>query len=213
MLRRGPRPQGRAHASGYSRWWVLCCVLAPLVADGESSCPPQGDATDSRSRTLNLLKNRTEAPASYESVTVPELLALPSAAADSRGIVLEGFIVTAKQAGPESANCHSQRDLDFHVSIAADAATDPRATQVARAQSVIVEPTPWTQRTLGLHLRILQKLARDGARVRIYGWQMFDPQHPDQLGRTRGTLWEVHPVTGIDVWSGGAWRPLSGAAP
>ena len=212
MLRSRPRPQVRARASVYSCWSLLCCVLAPLVADAQSSCPPQGDATDSRARALNRLKNRTDAPASYVPVSVPELLALPSGAPDSRGIVLEGFIVTAKQSGPESANCHSQRDLDFHVSIAADAATDPSAAQVARARSVIVEPTPWTQRTLGLHLRILQKLARDGARVRIYGWQLFDPQHPDQLGRTRGTLWEVHPVTRIDVWSDGAWRPLSGGA-
>jgi hypothetical protein len=213
MFRRRQRPQGRARASAHARLSLLCCVLAPLVAAAQPGCPPEGDATDGGTRTLNRLKNRTQPPDAYAAVTVPELLALPGAATDARGIVLEGFIVAAKQSGPESANCHSQRDVDFHVSIAADAVTDGRAAQAARAQSVIVEPTPWTQHALGLHLRVLQRLARDGARVRIYGWQMFDPQHPDQLGRTRGTLWEVHPVTRIDVWSGGAWRPLDGAAP
>lgn len=213
MFHRERRQQCRARAGWCSRLGLLCCLSLPLVALGQTTCPAQGDATESGIRALNLLKNRTQAPDSYVPVTVSQLLALPSDPQDARGIVLEGFIVAAKQAGPESANCHSQSEVDFHVSIGAEAATDPSAAQVARAQSVIVEPTPWSQHTLGLHLRILQRLARDGARVRIYGWQMFDPQHPDELGRTRGTLWEVHPVTRIDVWSGGAWRPLSGAAP
>lgn len=69
---------------------------------------------------------------------------------------------------------------------------------------MIVEPTP---NMLSQHpssrLHTLQQLARQGAKVRVSGWVMYDPEHPDQLDKTRGTLWEVHPVTKIEVWSGG----------
>ena len=44
--------------------------------------------------------------------------------------------------------------------------------------------------------------------VRISGWLFFDPEHPDQLGVTRATLWEIHPVMQIDVNQNGRWIPL-----
>ncbi len=40
----------------------------------------------------------------------------------------------------------------------------------------------------------LKRLAERHERVRISGWLMFDGEHPDQIGKTRGTLWEIHPV-------------------
>jgi hypothetical protein len=44
--------------------------------------------------------------------------------------------------------------------------------------------------------------------VRISGWLMFDPAHPNHLGRYRSTLWEVHPITKIDVFDGSEWEEL-----
>ncbi|GEM_PF-6488381 len=41
---------------------------------------------------------------------------------------------------------------------------------------------------------------------------LYDPEHPEPLNRLRGTLWEIHPVTAIDVWRDGMWVPLSIAA-
>lgn len=41
--------------------------------------------------------------------------------------------------------------------------------------------------------------------VRISGWLMFDPSHRNHLGRFRKTLWEIHPITRIEVWQNGAW--------
>lgn len=40
-----------------------------------------------------------------------------------------------------------------------------------------------------------QQLA--GKNVCITGWLLYDYEHPPQLGHTRGTLWELHPITGI----------------
>jgi hypothetical protein len=41
------------------------------------------------------------------------------------------------------------------------------------------------------------------------GWLMFDTDHPDQIGKTRGGRWEIHPITTIEVFSGGRGIELS----
>jgi len=74
---------------------------------------------------------------------------------------------------------------------------------------VVAEVTPrWLAATHGWRLRFLKRLADQGARVRLTGWLMLDPDHPDQIGKTRGGLWELHPVTTIEVFSGGRWIEL-----
>jgi hypothetical protein len=60
----------------------------------------------------------------------------------------------------------------------------------------------------GWRLRFLKRLADQGARVRLTGWLMLDSDHPDQIGKARGGLWEIHPVTKIEVFSGGRWIEL-----
>lgn len=122
---------------------------------------------------------------------------------------MDGYLLAAKQSGPEATNCHSKTLRDFHVWIGAEKPSSTVEAKAIRAHAVIVEPTP---NTLSQHktwrLHTLQQLARQDTKVRISGWVMYDPEHPDQLGKTRGTLWEVHPVTKIEVWSGGQWREL-----
>ena len=51
----------------------------------------------------------------------------------------------------------------------------------------------------------IRRLVRDSTLVRVSGWLMLDPEHPDQLGKTRGTLWEIHPVMRIEVLREGRW--------
>lgn len=217
-MRDAHRTRGRIYrATGF---------LVILVATGYAvACPPQGDGGD---LALNRLKNRITAPPSYHELTVSEFLkdfpplhtprrtgrysAVQAAAITPReqeGIELDGYLLAVKQSGPEATNCHSKTRRDYHIWIGAVKPSSPAEAKAARAEAVIVEPTP---NTLSLHkswrLHILQQLAHQEAKVRISGWVMYDPEHPDQLGKTRGTLWEVHPVTKIEVWSGGQWREL-----
>ena len=42
----------------------------------------------------------------------------------------------------------------------------------------------------------------------VSGWLMLDPEHPDQVGKTRGTIWEIHPVMRMEVEQQGRWVPL-----
>ena len=44
--------------------------------------------------------------------------------------------------------------------------------------------------------------------VRISGWLFFDSEHGHDLGKRRTTLWEIHPITKIEVFKGGKWISL-----
>jgi hypothetical protein len=79
-----------------------------------------------------------------------------------------------------------------------------------RDASVVVEVTP---RIRADHPnwdidRICTLLVTPQAQVRISGWLMMDPIHADQVGKSRGTLWEIHPIMAIEAQQGGAWVAL-----
>ncbi len=184
-------------------------------------CPPEGDGGD---QDLNRRKNRDLPPPAYQPVTVAEILGnRPSAVeemgrqrrvewtASAReavarwertGAQVEGYLLKSRHEGPESCNCHSSDDRDFHLWLGADPNDD-------RANAVVVEVSPRVgARHPGWTREALEALARDRARVRISGWLMWDQEHPEQVGQTRGTLWEVHPIHRIEVSDGGGWRDL-----
>lgn len=117
-------------------------------------------------------------------------------------ISIEGFLTGAKLSGPESCNCHGADPemRDFWLT---------RGPGEDRSGSIVVEPTPRARAkhsawTVGM----LNRIARDQQHVRISGWLFFDPEHPDQIGKTRGTIWEIHPVMQIEVNRDGQWTPL-----
>ena len=143
-------------------------------------------------------------------------------------VTVEGYFEIVKpQAGnTESPNCHSslEQDTDWHMALVAD----PSETE---ERAVVVEPTPrvkrrhpgWTPaKAERLAVRSSPTAARNeagAARVRVTGFLMLDPVHPTHIrGHCtsncaskhfyRATLWEVHPVTRIEVFQNGSWIPL-----
>ncbi|MBI4770522.1 MAG: hypothetical protein HY784_08975 [Chloroflexi bacterium] len=188
-----------------------------ITLDG---CPPEGDGGDP---ALNKRKNRVDEGA-YIPVNFDAVLNLPwPSAIERRGrknwpapdaaqvaryeglpVSVVGFLADAKEQGAESANCHGEdhKYRDWHVWLVEHPDDD-------RSKSIVVETTP---RVRAGHpawsVMVLQQLARDGARVRIGGWLMLDPEHPDQVGKTRGTIWEIHPIMRIEVWQNGQWVTL-----
>jgi hypothetical protein len=192
--------------------------VAPTPGDFRG-CPEQGQGGDP---DLNRLKNRSAEVNAPESMTVAQMNELPLplealhgkratwpastrsevSALEQKGAVVEAFLIGAKQEGPETTNCRRQNLHDYHLWIA-----DAQAQ--TKAQAVVVETTPrWLAANAGWRLRILSRLAQQQAKVRITGWLMFDTDHPDQIGKTRGGLWEIHPITKIEVFSGGQWVEL-----
>jgi hypothetical protein len=183
-------------------------------------CPPEGDGGD---RAMNVLKNRVD-EGNYIQVQFDAVEKLPwpqtverknrsawssddaSAVARYEGtpVVVEGYLAEAREEGPETPNCHgADHDFrDFHVWLTQSAGDD-------RTNSIVIEMTPpirarhpnWTT-------NLLRQIGRDGQRVRVSGWLMLDPEHPDQVGKTRGTIWEIHPVMQLEVQQQGRWIPL-----
>ncbi len=176
-----------------------------------SSCPLEGNATQTQKKALNRLKNRDSMPSKVKELTVNEFIKLSDAQRlkNEDGIALVGYVLGAKQSGAESPNCGSETDRDWHVWIGNDKPEIGANPKTLRSNSVVVEPTPRTIRANRTwNLKTLLKLSKQGAKVRITGWVMYDPEHPSEIGKTRGTIWEVHPVTKIEVWNGGVWRTL-----
>ena len=195
-----------------------------VISDGRD-CGPEGDGEDT---LTNIRKNRIDVPADYHEVkwvdiahvpfprdkVVPKALVRWSADEIVKIMQFQDIPVSAEgyinrirpQAGnKESTNCDATKaaDTDWHIAFVENAADDEPG-------SIVVEVTPrvrqmhpaWTQNNLKpwIHSQL---------KVRFSGWLLFDPEHKNHLGRFRQTLWEIHPITKIEVQRpDGAWIDL-----
>ncbi|HET7081533.1 MAG TPA: lamin tail domain-containing protein [Chloroflexia bacterium] len=181
-------------------------------------CPAIGDGGDPQ---LNLRKNRTDS-APWYPVAVSSLLNLQwpkgierrnranwtrddaVAVAQYEGIPvqIEGWLAGAKQQGPESCNCHSADDVDNHLWVVDDPSKD-------RNESIVAEITPRVRAEHpGWAFSRVRPLVDGQTKVRISGWLLMDQEHPEQLGKTRGSIWEIHPIIAFDVLKGNQWVSL-----
>ena len=192
------------------------------VSPGFEGCPGDGDGGD---RGLNRLKNRVDSaawvPTPFANVL---MLDWPSsvvrrarddwsrreanavAVKEGSPVAVEGYFAGAKVEGPEATNCHGAESKfrDWHVWLAATPGKDRRRSIVVETTPVIRSMHPeWT-------ISGIRRLVRDSTLVRVSGWLMLDPEHPDQLGKTRGTLWEIHPVMRIEIFAAGQWSAIGG---
>jgi uncharacterized protein YgiM (DUF1202 family) len=115
-----------------------------------------------------------------------------------------GYLVAFKpQSGGsgEGTNCHlsAASDTDTHMALVEDVGD-------AEKSSVVIEFTP---RFLKLHSNWKRSVPSPWLNsdnpVRISGWLMIDPDHRNHLNKFRSTLWEVHPITKIEVRKDNQW--------
>jgi hypothetical protein len=182
-------------------------------------CPPQGDGGD---KQLNLLKNRIDegsyVPVKFDSImnlTWPKTIERKdrskwsttdkTTVAKYEGIpvMVEGYLFGARESGSESTNCHATSPdmVDWHIWLT-------KAAGEERAHSIVIEATPRIRPNHKWTIKLLDALAKNQTMVRISGWLFLDPEHPDQVGQTRGTIWEIHPIMQIEVQQNGNWVPL-----
>jgi hypothetical protein len=189
-------------------------------------CAIEGDATQTTRSDpdLNLLKNRTEVPDEFRAIHFDDLAQLDippgiskkhrakwpqealeaSQAEEARAVQVSGVLLKVKLEGPESPNCHldGQGDRDFHLWLANSADDD-------RSEAIVVEITPRIRAKHASWSRTnLSRLISNKAKVRVSGWILLDPEHAEQLGKTRTTLWEIHPIMRIEVFTAEKWREL-----
>lgn len=227
----GGTPAGGEMASEISPDWERPVPQGSVFHGQEGDCPETGSGTNFDADT-NRRKNRIDIPASYHAVTWDAInnTKFPQGAPKNRGkwtdeqlaaikdiegaaVTVEGFLVKVKveksspnaTKGGESTNCHFHLadDVDWHMPLTANAG---QGEDVA----IVVETTPriradhpnWTTTNL-------KDWTGTGKRVRISGWLMLDPEHQDMIDHgQRSTLWEIHPVTKIEVFKDGKFVDL-----
>jgi len=142
---------------------------------------------------------------------------------EGSAITVEGFLYKVKvessspgaRRGGESTNCHAHlaSDVDWHMPLTAN-------LEGGEDVAVIVETTPrvrkshanWTTTRLkpwAAHVGNHANADYNEQKVRISGWLMLDPEHQGMINNgLRSTLWEIHPITKIEVWDNGSWVDL-----
>lgn len=194
----------------------------PACAASMDVCATQG--CGGGDPKLNELKNRTDAADSPETRTIKQIVALRQPTQWTTGqdrsslkptegtpVVVEAFLVHAKNAEVESCNCYikGKANNDIHINLT-------QSKGQTTDQSVVAEITPRVHPD-GWTMTKLTALYGQDAYVRVTGFLLFDSEHVRGNGGPRATLWEVHPITKIEVCSGGnpaacaqeaSWEPL-----
>jgi hypothetical protein len=181
--------------------------------------PPEGKGGDP---LLNLQKNRTTIPEKLEPYSVGQILAIPStklegtddntrkywsdeakqyaAKWESKGVIVEGYLVKARESGRESANGGSDKYQDYHLWIVQE-------KNEQRSSSVIAEVTPRIKATKpSWTIENFVKLSNKHTKVRVTGWLLWDEEHGDEVGKSRGSQWEIHPMTKFEIFEKGEWK-------
>jgi hypothetical protein len=206
--------------------------------ENPSFCPPEGNVASHGDPELNQNKNRIDSPSQFFPVGSSEIQTLPfpqsaggklesdwtaserKAIEKSEGIpiTVEGFLAIVNNAhqgepplmqgarpeGKESCNCNSikPKEIDFHLWLLPAAAD-------SRKKAIVVEMTPRVRKNHpGWTVAKLTTIAKNKTPVRVSGWLMFDGQHPEQIMKTRATLWEIHPIIQVQFKQGNTWKTL-----
>ena len=183
-----------------------------------------------------IQKNRVTVPCGYESTNVDQILqldhppgnvrSLPAAdkrltylkAVEAKAVMVDGYMALVKDGGQEGVNCKPTTRVDVHMELVDTDSLDPKTN---RPTHIITEVTPWfkesitgwTKSGLAQYASYVDDyngpMQHPPAHVRIYGWMFFDEAHAGNGSKTwRGTEWEVHPITKIEVWDNGAWKTI-----
>lgn len=178
-------------------------VGQPLVINGQQVCGPKGNATQANMKELNNNKNRTDEPGPSDYILIPwdDLKDLPTdKVADIQGapVMVVGFLsnrVKVENGAPgESTNCNllNPDEVDWHMYL-----TKQPAQMIKDA--IIVETTPRVRPNHTWTTELLAPFVNKNKPLRISGWLIYDFQHKGVIGTERTTVWEVHPITRIEV--------------
>jgi len=191
---------------------LLAIVLAAAQASaaGPAPCPPQGAAKNAKLQAFNVKVNRRDPPSDSDIDDTCTLDAMLETGpdqdrwSDSNGAELTGYIVSVQDAGPQSADCFTARQVRLYLA-ASSTGMDP-------AHQVVIVVTPAGRRAMASKgvswsLDALTKKYQ-GQFVRVRGWLLYDYQAAKTAmntaedagpGITRATAWEICPMTAIKL--------------
>jgi hypothetical protein len=191
----------------------------PPTSGAFQNCPVEGKGGDT---VLNKLKNRSAASDSSTARSLSSIVNLLDPGVtnrrprdkwtneqlsrvrgqESQAVTVEGFLIGFKKEGQERCNCSNPDLNDFHLWLA------PRG-DLAKDDAVVIEVTPrWRGANSSWSEDALKHLKAKRAKVRITGWLLYDQDHLNEIGNSRATVWEIHPITKIEVFLDGEWQEL-----
>ena len=191
----------------------ILCAQEELIIDG-NPCGQNGSAkVGSREYNLNPLKNRYNIPNTNDfdtKITFETLLSWKVTVDSSnqgKAVEITGYVLKVKPTNPESCNCGADNPqfMDTHIELT------PNAQETTKDKIVVVEVTPRIRQMLlknGIDYSTdALKKKIEGHMVKIQGWLLCDLIHkansfvdnPSGKSIWRGTTWEIHPITKIDV--------------
>lgn len=211
-----------APASAISEGWFKPALKVGKFTSGGKVCGPTGSAPGNET---NRRKNRVDIPLSYHAVNFDALLQLPdlhvprdrakwsdedsTEIAKYEGVPLTviGYLVAIKpqtSGSGETTNCRwkAYSEVDWHIALVEEPGQGEKL-------AFVVETTPrirrnhkkWTESNLDDWLDVAEP-------VRISGLLIFDPEHRNHMGKYRQSMWEIHPITKIEVWKDEKWVDL-----
>jgi hypothetical protein len=214
-------------------------VLAGLTVFAYLHLVGRGPFATPEARHLRAMKERTAVPARLETFTFADFAALPHGAArtryaaiERRAVSLDGYVAGMIHA--------SDGDVHLEISAVPRRPGDPDTLYVtAEITPAFRHGRPeWSYESLRQAFRPASGGPRPSdlpsTRVRVSGWLLYDfqydglpdtdpvrtlwnranpPRHPGRARRSiwpRLTGWEIHPVTGVEVWDDSlGWRSLA----
>ncbi|HXN06764.1 MAG TPA: hypothetical protein VN944_06850 [Nitrospiria bacterium] len=121
---------------------------------------------------------------------------------ENRAITLEGFLLDFSQEMEAEVPCKSPAKKELRLWVGAGPVQ-------AKSYAVLVElPIHSKDKQDRAKLGRLQVALKRNTKIKISGWVLYNPENPDQYGRIRGTLWEISPITRIEIWENGKWKEL-----
>jgi hypothetical protein len=211
-----------APAASVDANWAKPAMKVGTFTSGEKKCGPTGSAPGNET---NRRKNRVDVPKAYNAVTFDALIGLPDlrvpkdrskwkpedrdeiAKYEGAAVSVVGYLVAIKaqnKGSGETTNCKwtTYDETDWHMALVKNPGEGERlAFVVETTPRVRIKHKKWTEKNLGPWLET-------DLPVRISGWLLFDPEHRNHMGKYRQSMWEIHPITKIEVLSGGEWVDL-----
>jgi hypothetical protein len=220
---------GTPPASAIDQNWPKQTPVTAAYVGSEGTCPAGGQGGDT---PTNLLKNRSDDLPEAHDVMWSAIMALKYPAAPTmrskwttdqlaqikpfEGVAIRtvGYLAhkpkIEDEGTGESTNCKflEDADVDWHIYLS------QTPSDTGLGNTVIVETTPRIRKRFDWSFNVLERYVGKGP-VRISGFLMLDPEHRSQVGTARGTVWEIHPVTKIEVCDSpscaeSAWKDLNG---
>jgi len=185
------------------------CLSAQSVYD---TCGMEGSAQRSDARVLNVKKNRYDLPTDKQINRNVDFVALltsrenPTAFREGDALEIVAYVEEIKLGAVETVNCGAKdpwhRDAHFELTINPMHTGDKEHLLVAevtpRLRSILKQRgIDWSQQSLIDNYK--------GRWVKIRGWAFYDAMHDDESAGSgnsriwRGSPWEIHPITSIEV--------------